>query len=1023
MLLPIIIVFFLTTAGVKGTAAHKREVYCIGSTEYHNSSKCVGSHHEWLKVVTNISKYFVSHADVWFLPGIYNLDVNFPIINAVNISLISISSDEEPVMFNCTNHNSFISIYNSSSVEIHSITFINCGTSLVKVYNVSLPVTTSAALLLYNMLSIVITDVTFINSRGHGIIAYNVTGNFIMDRVKVTQDKTVVTPYTTGGIILVFIDNETRRSKKQRILIQNFQITNIFTFPNTTNYKSKKIKPHNYTESVALGIALHQNDYSVNIQIQHSKITNLTSYKGSHVFISHRPYVRNIVNFTNVSFINNTNYHQNYSIFRISVENSSTTKVLFLMLVIRSCTFYHNAMVFWQPTRQYSVLVVKLIVAMSKFAYNHGIRSITAQSTWSFRFANLLQVTIKQCMFYSNYQFNIEFNKVKKLFISGHNIFRNNTARQYLIIAVDSYPVFTGYNEFSNNTANTILSLYRYTMIEEGTVIKIVDNKVFSNVQKGRIRKQDQQHWSLLHFGARHTHFPCPFQFISTNQATGIYRQLINVNITVVNNSNYYSAVYGTQLNSCYWQNGTAFNIIGTNKDHSITPGVVYKNSFYYDGSHQSLISREGPILCTCKPNVDIDCFNDHIAPVYPGETITINVTLLPPHHQTAVYIDSSKELNNSISPPCEFPHSSVYLVSNKCTPLVYKIVSKFTKACSVYLKTMATSQPETLFICYVKLKECPLGFQHINGSCVCNPLLFAVFPDLVCDINTQMITRPVNSWIGTAGAKNDILFVEYCIAYFCLPVSNKIRLDSPDSQCVNNRVGVMCGHCSPEFDSMFGSFKCTRCSNFWLFLIPLFLLAGALLVILLFTMNLTVVDGKINGFLLYVNIMIGNNYNLFPTRNILFVLMSLCSLDLGVETCFYRGMTEYDKTWLQFVFPLYLLFIVVLLATASRYSSFVEQLTRKRVIPVITTIFLLSYNKLLLATTKALFSYKTIYRLSDNSRQVVWMWDSSIPLVSVKFFLLFTAALVVFLFVLVPLNFLLLFTNFSTDLKLSAST
>ena len=104
MLLPIIIVFFLTTAGVKGTAVHKREVYCIGSTEYHNNSKCVGSNHEWLKVVTNISKYFVSHGDVWFLPGIYDLDRKFPILNAVNMIhlLIAVMLSFTPVKYtNC----------------------------------------------------------------------------------------------------------------------------------------------------------------------------------------------------------------------------------------------------------------------------------------------------------------------------------------------------------------------------------------------------------------------------------------------------------------------------------------------------------------------------------------------------------------------------------------------------------------------------------------------------------------------------------------------------------------------------------------------------------------------------------------------------------------------------------------------------------------------------------------------------------------------------------------------------------
>ena len=33
---------------------------------------------------------------------------------------------------------------------------------------------------------------------------------------------------------------------------------------------------------------------------------------------------------------------------------------------------------------------------------------------------------------------------------------------------------------------------------------------------------------------------------------------------------------------------------------------------------------------------------------------------------------------------------------------------------------------------------------------------------------------------------------------------------------------------------------------------------------------------------------------------------------------CFYNGMTEYDKTWLQFAFPSYLLLIVAVLAFAS---------------------------------------------------------------------------------------------------------
>jgi len=416
----------------------------------------------------------------------------------------------------------------------------------------------------------------------------------------------------------------------------------------------------------------------------------------------------------------------------------------------------------------------------------------------------------------------------------------------------------------------------------------------------------------------------------------------------------------------------------------------------------------------------EADCSNDHLAPAYPGETITINIKLLPPHHKTTVHIDSSQVLNNSLYPPCEIPLAKVYAVSNKCTSLIYKITAKFSKACLVYLKLMTDDKPVTLFVYYLELKNCPIGFQNINGSCVCNSFLSNAFPGLTCDINTQTIERPKSSWIGNIGS--EIFYGKYCIAQFCLTKPTNVQLSSLDNtQCDNNRVGVMCGHCPPGIDSVLGSLKRKKCSNYWLFLLPVFLLAGILLVFTLFSLNLTIVDGKINGFLLYASILVGSNYNIFPARNALFVIMSLCNLDLGIETCFYHGMSEYNKTWLQFAFPLYLLGIVAILVIASKHSSLVQRLTRRRVIPVIATIILFSYNKLLMATNKSLFSYKVVHGLNDKNTTVIWLWDSSLPMISAKFFFLFLAGAIVFLFVLLPLNFLLLFTRILYRLKLAS--
>ena len=64
------------------------------------------------------------------------------------------------------------------------------------------------------------------------------------------------------------------------------------------------------------------------------------------------------------------------------------------------------------------------------------------------------------------------------------------------------------------------------------------------------------------------------------------------------------------------------------------------------------------------------------------------------------------------------------------------------------------------------------------------------------------------------------------------------------DTQCTGNRTGLQCGQCPPGLSAVFGSFKCKKCSNDMLWLLPVFFIAGILLVFCLFTLrvNLTVV-------------------------------------------------------------------------------------------------------------------------------------------------------------------------------------
>jgi len=90
------------------------------------------------------------------------------------------------------------------------------------------------------------------------------------------------------------------------------------------------------------------------------------------------------------------------------------------------------------------------------------------------------------------------------------------------------------------------------------------------------------------------------------------------------------------------------------------------------------------------------------------------------------------------------------------------------------------------------------------------------------------------------------------------------------------------------------------------LLLIP-FALAGIALFLLLLIFKLTVAVGTINGLIFYANIITVNHSIFFPPNetNILTVFIAWLNLDF-IETCFFDGMDDYVKTWLQFVFPLY---------------------------------------------------------------------------------------------------------------------
>ena len=235
----------------------------------------------------------------------------------------------------------------------------------------------------------------------------------------------------------------------------------------------------------------------------------------------------------------------------------------------------------------------------------------------------------------------------------------------------------------------------------------------------------------------------------------------------------------------------------------------------------------------------------------------------------------------------------------------------------------------------------------------------------------------------------------------YCLPHSFNINLLHPDQQCQFERTEILCSQCQQNLSMVFGSSRCMKCTNLYILIVIIIIVAGIALVVFLYLLNLTVTKGTINRIILYANI-ISINDSIFLTNNNVFaplkVFISFTNLDLGIETCFYDGMESYTKMWLQLLFPFYLIIIAVFIILSSHYSFRIFRLTYSRSLPVLATLFLLSYTGVLRTVLTVLFSYSTITHLPSGHQQIVWSIDASVPLFGVKFTILFVTCLLLFL-------------------------
>ena len=169
--------------------------------------------------------------------------------------------------------------------------------------------------------------------------------------------------------------------------------------------------------------------------------------------------------------------------------------------------------------------------------------------------------------------------------------------------------------------------------------------------------------------------------------------------------------------------------------------------------------------------------------------------------------------------------------------------------------------------------------------------------------------------------------------------------------------------------------------SNLFLLSISIFIVMGVALVAVVTLLNMTVPVGTLNGLIFFANILQAKF--LPPTSTTSAFITSLSAfiawlnLDLGIPMCFYNGLTTYVKTWLQFVFPLYILALVGAIIITSKYSTRMTKIFGTNAVSVLATLILLSYTKILRILITA-FSFTTLTG-SEGYHSMVWLADGNI--------------------------------------------
>ena len=927
--------------------------------------------HNLQHYLLNITKYFTSNTQLLFLPGLHHLHIDLIIQNVHNISLIGsaangatldtvilCNSSVGVVMSNITNLTMVKLVIENCKVNVKRPTFLTIGNGMI----------------LFQCYNVQLQNITVLLGRlsRSTILAHNILG--ISSFINV---KGIGLNINYSGVNAV--------NEYNKLLIKNY-------IP---------LQSHKKLYYQVIIIYLHQKSYKVEIEVFNTKF----------------------------SALNNIN-----RLFKVIQTNKFNDFIHFNQCTVENFKLSKSDLFYFDSPGQYNTSSLQVTFSNCIFRYNELGRLFTVHGE--------IDMKLERCNFmYSNFQVirmtkssyqnsmiitNTSFYSItsdydmmhisQELYLDGAVMFINLKVNRILYIK-NSIITCHGYIEFSQNSVSLIDHTH-YIAVQENTLINMTNNIYYTI-----------NYLKLFYYASYSTSnytAPCPYQYTMLG-GQNFNKRVGEMNFLIFFHND--ASIHELMTAHCRWLPGSAFN--------SKKPVEV----------NDRLIKSDLPLLhlkllCRCSYN-NTDCYIRTLATAYPGQTLSLPLILNDEYstfRDPVIDVDIINkqfitiEINGDVLPPTACKVAKVSELAQQinytsCTTINFTIVHNglnYLQWCELFIKIISTHQIEAY---YIDILPCPAGFVQHNGICICDPILSlgSIQPITKCDIDHQTILRPPGSWLSAVTTNNSHQYhiSSHCPLQYCLPHSSYLNFSTPNSQCQFNRSDMLCGHCQQGLSTVFGYPHCQQCPNVYLLLVIPMAIAGLVLVLLLFFLNLTVTDGDINGFILYVNMISINSHVFFPQysevsyfTNFWYSYIALTNLDLGISICFYNGMDDYAKMWLQLAFPAYLILIATLLIIASRHSTKVQRITARRALPVLATLFLLSYTKVLRTVSSVLFYYSTITHLPSGHTTLVWAVDANVPLFGLKYTALFIVCLILFIIIL-PFNAILCFTKTAMRLKL----